>query len=147
MGFKTNLACNFLLLYLTTKWELDTCKPFQKYDCRLIIGLKQVPVQWSPFLHVVLFYLFRILRFRELFSTRACITGSTKIVISPPLSAKLWISSNIRNNLKLSQSYYVQVLHLSEINLPPAYVVNFKDFVIPFFSKTRKRSVLIYKIH
>lgn len=91
-----------------------------KYDCRLIIGLKQVPLQWSPFLLIVLFYLFRILGLRELFTTRTCIKGSTKIVIFPPLPAKLWITSNIRNNLKLSQNYYVEVLHLSEINLPPA---------------------------
>lgn len=43
--------------------------------------------------------------------------GSTKPVISPPHKNP---TGNINNNLKLSRSYYVERLHLSEINLPEA---------------------------
>jgi len=53
-----------------------------KYDYRVIISFKQLPLEWSPFLHIVPFYLFRTLGLSEYFSTRACIMGSTKTVIS-----------------------------------------------------------------
>lgn len=113
-------AMQLSLALLNQQMRMGSLQATAKYDCRLIIGLKQVPLQWSPFLHIVLSCLFRILGLREVFSTRTCIKGSTKIVIFPLLPAKLRIPSNVRNNLKLSQSYFVEGLHLSEINLPPA---------------------------
>lgn len=108
------------LALLNYQMRTGCLQAIAKYDCRLIIGLKQVPLQWSPFLHIVLSYLFRTLGLREVFSRRTCIKVGTKIVIFPLLPAKLLIPSNIRNNLKLSQSYFIEGLHLSEINLPPA---------------------------